>query len=158
MTSSATEARQAAENSGQAFAALAEQLQQLTARLTAARTGPPAPAPSAAALSFIDGPEPLVRTPERFDGDPKSCNAFITNCSLLFSLQLRTFASEAAKVAFAITYLTGRARLWGMAEWERQTPACSSFPAFAGELQKVFGHVGGAPISAFTVEELDTLS
>ncbi|KAK0154276.1 Retrotransposon-derived protein PEG10 [Merluccius polli] len=33
----------------------------------------------------------------------------------------------------------GRARLWGTAEWERRTPACSSFQAFASELQKVFG-------------------
>jgi len=42
-------------------------------------------------------------------------------------------------VAFAINHLTGRARLWGTAEWERQTPVCTSFQAFAAELRRVFG-------------------
>ncbi|KAJ8290599.1 hypothetical protein GJAV_G00015110 [Gymnothorax javanicus] len=34
----------------------------------------------------------------------------------------RSIASEQAKVAFTINHLTGRARLWGAAEWERQSP------------------------------------
>lgn len=57
---------------------------------------------------------------------------------MLFSLQPRTFATEAAKVAFVITHLCGRARLWGTAEWEHQTGACASFQAFAKEILKVF--------------------
>ena len=71
--------------------------------------------------------------------DPADCNPFITNCSILFALQPQTFASEQARVAFAINHLTGRARRWGTAEWERQTAACSSFQAFTTELRKVFG-------------------
>ncbi|TWW77664.1 hypothetical protein D4764_12G0010540 [Takifugu flavidus] len=51
-----------------------------------------------------------------------------------------TFASEAAKVAFTINYLTGRACLW-----ERGTPACSSFQTFSAELRKVFGPVSLGP-------------
>ncbi|KAI3364203.1 hypothetical protein L3Q82_010811, partial [Scortum barcoo] len=50
------------------------------------------------------------------------------------------FLSEEAKVAFAINHLTGRVHLWGTAEWERRTPACVSFQAFATELRKVFGN------------------
>uniref|UniRef100_A0A674NES1 Uncharacterized protein n=1 Tax=Takifugu rubripes TaxID=31033 RepID=A0A674NES1_TAKRU len=42
------------------------------------------------------------------------------------------------KVAYTITHLTGRAWLWGTAEWERQSEACSTFSAFAAELRKVF--------------------
>lgn len=42
-------------------------------------------------------------------------------------------------MAYAITHLTGRARLWGAEEWECQTPACSSFQVFTAELCKVFG-------------------
>ena len=57
--------------------------------------------------------------PDRFAGNPASCGAFITNCSLIFSLQPHTFTTEAAKVAYAITHLTERARLWGAEEWER---------------------------------------
>lgn len=71
------------------------------------------PVPLAASIPFSDGPEPRVGVPERYDG-------FLTNCSLLFSLQPRTFNTEAARVAFTITHLTGQARLWGTAEWEWQ--------------------------------------
>lgn len=107
----------------------------------------PAPAPrfcshsssSAAARHSSDGPEPRVGSPECFTGDPVTCGAFLTNCFLLFSLQPRTFATEAAKVAYEITHLTGQAQLWGREEWKRQTLACSSFQVFAEELRKVFG-------------------
>ncbi|TWW62375.1 hypothetical protein D4764_04G0010220 [Takifugu flavidus] len=83
-------------------------------------------------------PEPRVGTPERYSGDPEGCNPFLTNCSILFALQPYTFASEAARVAFTINHLTGRECLWGTAEWERGTPASSSFQAFSAELCKVF--------------------
>ena len=75
---------------------------------------------------------------ERYEGDPEGCSPFLTNCSILFALQPYTFATEEARVAYAITHLTGRARLWGPAEWERRTPACSSFQVFTSELQRVF--------------------
>ncbi|KAI3353832.1 hypothetical protein L3Q82_005047 [Scortum barcoo] len=38
-----------------------------------------------------------------------------------------------------INHLTGRAHLWGTAEWEQRTPTCASFQAFAAELRKVSG-------------------
>ncbi|KAL2083713.1 hypothetical protein ACEWY4_021486 [Coilia grayii] len=94
----------------------------------------PTPAESAAA-GFS---EPRVGCPERFDGDPTQVRAYLTNCCLVFSLQPRNFATEAAKVAYAINHLSGRARLWGTAEFERQSPACSSFSQFADEMVKVF--------------------
>ncbi|TWW59148.1 hypothetical protein D4764_06G0006780 [Takifugu flavidus] len=90
-------------------------------------------------------PEPQVGAPERYSGDPEGCNPFLTNCSILFALQPYTFTSEAAKVAFTINHLTGRACLWGTAEWERGTPACSSFQTFSTELRKVFGPVSLGP-------------
>ncbi len=143
MSAAALEARQAAEANGQALAALAEQMQQLSSLLSRQAAHPPAAASPALAPPPLplpaDSPEPRVGTPERYDGDPETCGPFLTNCSLLFSLQPRTFASEQAKVAFTINHLTGRARLWGTAEWERQSPACSSFQRFADELRKVFG-------------------
>ncbi|KAF7641064.1 hypothetical protein LDENG_00296660 [Lucifuga dentata] len=83
--------------------------------------------------------EPRVGTPERYAGEPEGCNPFLTNCSILFALQPLTFSTEEAKVAYAISHLTGRARMWGTAEWDRHTSACSSFQAFSAELRKVFG-------------------
>ena len=149
MTAAATEAKQAAAAHGQALTVLAGQLQQLSVLLTQApqasgAASPPAPpatapAPVPAPLPPMDAPEPRVGIPERYEGDRETCGPFLTNCSLLFALQPRTFATEGAKVAFVINHLTGRARLWGTAEWERQSPACASFDLFATELRKVFG-------------------
>lgn len=135
-----------------------DQVLQLLTNLTApsvqAPSAPaPAPAPAASpppltpsASRFLlhspvpdsNAPEPKVGNPERFNGDPTQVQAFVTSCRLQFSLQPRTFSTEAAKVAYTITHLTGRARLWGTAEFERQTPACSTFDLLAKEMLKVF--------------------
>ena len=130
---------------------LSDSLQQLLARFPAQPTNPvPAPddpVPVIPATSAIAA-DIKVGGLERFAGDPVECNPFITNCSILFALQPNTFSSEISKVAFAINHLTGRARLWGTAEWERQTPACSSFSSFCAELRRVFGEVARGPDSA----------
>ena len=125
--------------------------QQLATQLTM-RTTAPAPEPE-----DLSTPEPAqaiaissdikIGDLERYAGDPVECNSFITNCSIHFALQPHTFVSETAKVAFTINHLTGRARLWGTAEWERQTPACASFAAFSAELRQVFGEVAQGPDS-----------
>lgn len=81
------------------------------------------------------GLEPL----ERYDGDREICRPFITNCSLLFTLQSSTFTTEEANVVFVITYVTSRACVWGTAEWERHLFACASFEWFAIALHTVFG-------------------
>lgn len=54
--------------------------------------------------------EPRVPTPPPYNGDPKACPSFLSQCAIMFSQQPTTFATEAAKVAFIITQLTGRAR------------------------------------------------
>ncbi|TWW75360.1 hypothetical protein D4764_13G0000220 [Takifugu flavidus] len=118
----AAHARQAAEAQARAITALTAQLQQLTST-----------------LSSPEATNPRLEAPERYNGDPKLCRPFLTSCSLLFSLQPHTFATEGAKVAYVISNLTGRAILWGTAEWERQNPACASFQAFSEVLRKVFG-------------------
>ncbi|TKS65266.1 Retrotransposon-like protein 1 [Collichthys lucidus] len=112
--------QQAAANQEQTLAALASQIQQLTAVLSQNMVqNLPATAPAAVLQPTPPGPvsEPQIGAPERYAGNPEICNPFITNCSILFALQPHTFASEEAKVAFTINHLTGRARLWGTAEW-----------------------------------------
>lgn len=42
-----------------------------------------------------------------------------------------------------MNHLTGRALLWGTADWERQSPACSAFETFSLGLRKVFLQVWG---------------
>ncbi|KAI2667139.1 Transposon Tf2-9 polyprotein [Labeo rohita] len=82
--------------------------------------------------------EPRLPPPELYSGEPNFCRAFLTRCSMHFSLQPRTFPSEESKVAFALTLLTGKAALWGTAVWENQDPCCASFSALSAEMKRVF--------------------
>lgn len=76
-------------------------------------------------------PEPRVPTPPLYDGDPRACRPFLSQCAITFTLQPTTFASEAAKVAFFITLLT-------QTVWEKQAPYCATFELFRQEMIKVF--------------------
>ena len=104
-----------------------QQLNQALQLLTGSATqsvsaAPPAPAPSVRVILRLW----------------RQVRAFLTSCRVQFSLQPRTFSTEAAKVGYVITHLTGRARLWGAAEYDRQTLACTCFEALAEEMLKVF--------------------
>lgn len=128
----------AAEATNQSLLGLMAQMQQHLVQLGTPAPAPAPPAPAPLPPSLPEGPEPRVGAPEKFGGEPESCQPFITNCELMFALQPRTFSTEQARVAYAINHLTGRARLWGTAEWDRRSPACTSFSLFATELRKVF--------------------
>lgn len=150
LASTASDAQQSAAASEQAIVSLTALVQQLSTAIAQLIT-PVSLAPAASspppviAVSPGPGLEPHVGTPERYRGDPEGCNPFITNCSILFALQPHTFATERAKVAFTINHLTERARLWGTAEWDRQSPVCASFQLFSTELRKVFGMPSSGP-------------
>ncbi|KAF7649549.1 hypothetical protein LDENG_00139490 [Lucifuga dentata] len=138
MAATSSEARQVAAAQEQAISSLAAQVQQLMQALSQTLTPAPSPAATALAPSRMVS-EPRVGTPEHYASEPEGFNPFLMNCSILFALQPLTFSTVKAKVAYGISHLTGRARLWGTAEWERCTNACSSFLTFAAELRKVFG-------------------
>ncbi|KAK0132086.1 Retrotransposon-derived protein PEG10 [Merluccius polli] len=147
LASTTTNIQLAAANREPALATLSTQVQQITATLTQSLSLPAPPSRSPPPAPAYPGPvlEARVGVLECYAGDPEGCNPFITNCSILFALQPYTFATEEARVAFMINNLTGHARLWGTAEWERHTPACSSFSAVTTELHKVFGIASRGP-------------
>ncbi len=112
---------------------LTQQLQRL--RGSTAPPTPPVPLPPPENPSQL---EPRLPVPESYTGEPNYCRAFLTRCSMHFSLQPRTFNNERAKVAFVLMLLTGRAALWGTAVWENQDPCCASFQDLSAEMSRVF--------------------
>ncbi|KAL0168942.1 hypothetical protein M9458_037164, partial [Cirrhinus mrigala] len=83
-------------------------------------------------------PEPHANNPPLYDGDPNSCRAFLSQCSLVFALQPRRYATERLKVAYVITLLTGKAREWGTAVWDAGASFCTDFEEFRAEMTKLF--------------------
>ncbi|XP_073719444.1 uncharacterized protein [Misgurnus anguillicaudatus] len=89
-------------------------------------------------LSLPSQTEPYVSAPPPYDGNPTSCRAFLTQCSLVFALQPRRYFSEITRVAFVITLLIGKAREWATAVWDARDPCCRSFHEFREEMEKLF--------------------
>lgn len=82
--------------------------------------------------------ELLSSPPEVFKGEPDQCHSFLTQYNIYFQLQPSSFPSEQSKVAYTISLLSGKAKLWDTAEWQRDTRYCYSFNAFPMELCWVF--------------------
>ncbi|KAJ8282443.1 hypothetical protein COCON_G00049620 [Conger conger] len=93
----------------------------------AAPTAPPAPVR-----------EPRLPPPEKYAGEPGECQAFITQCQLIFQLQPSTFPTERSRVAYIITQLTGRAKKWGTAAWEAGLPCVQTSGLFMEEMKRMF--------------------
>ncbi len=128
-------------NTGRAVQALVAQVSELTTQIQLLRS--PTVLPTLPILPVPSGNkdpqhEPRLPTPEVYAGDPNLCRAFLTKCSLFFSLQPQTFATEASKVALVLTLLSGKAALWGTAVWENCHPCCSSFRSLSQEMRRVF--------------------
>jgi hypothetical protein len=128
----------------QQLTSMAESLQTLVARHESSmesvrdhlrRLPVAAPHPGSSSTS-----EARVPPPERCSGAPGSCRPFLVQCSLSFELQPSAFPTERSRVAYIVSLLTGRARDWGTAEWERDSPICASVSAFSTEFRKVFDH------------------
>uniref|UniRef100_A0AAY4CY98 Retrotransposon gag domain-containing protein n=1 Tax=Denticeps clupeoides TaxID=299321 RepID=A0AAY4CY98_9TELE len=116
-------------------------LADLSAQIHADQTGGPGHSVSAAVA-----PPPLPLTPALaglappplYDGNPKKCRSFITQCRLILRLQAAHLPDDETAVAYIITRLTGRALEWVTPLVERRDPVCLSVPAFLDRLQTVF--------------------
>ena len=82
--------------------------------------------------------EPNVQHPERYSGDAGSCRGFLSQCSLVFTLQPSAFTTDGSMVAYIMTLLSGRALAWANALLEKQSPLCSDFAMFTQEMRRVF--------------------
>ncbi len=84
--------------------------------------------------------EPRLPPPKPFAGDPKSCQGFLTQCSLTFELQPSSFPTDRSKIAYIITLLSDKALSWASAVWQSQDACCESYAAFEEEFKRVFDH------------------
>lgn len=99
-------------------------------------------------------PEPHANNPPPYDGDPSSCRAFLSQCSLVFALQPRRYVTEESKVAFVITLLKGRARDWATAVWDARAPFCAMFEDFRAKMTKLFDRSAQGDEAAFQLAQL----
>ncbi len=127
-------------NTGRAVQALVAQVSELTTQVQLLKSPAAPPTPPSFSIPGNHSPqhEPRLPAPEMYAGDPNLCRAFLTKCSLFFSLQPLTFATEVSRVALVLTLLSGRAALWGTAVWENRHPCCSSFHSLSQEMRRVF--------------------
>ncbi len=96
---------------GRAVQALVAQVSELTTQIQQLRmpTAPLPPPVPPALLHSTTQREPRLPAPEAYNGEPDLCRAFLEKCSMFFSLQPQTFATEESKVALVLTLLSGRA-------------------------------------------------
>lgn len=81
-------------------------------------SGPPAAAPT---QSLSAPQEPFIPIPEWYSGGQGSYGCFLHQCSLIFSQQPSTYASDKFKIAFVTNLLIGKAAQWTAAVWKLLT-------------------------------------
>ena len=91
----------------------------------------------------ISQPTPVSREPclpptECYAGDSGTCQAFLSQCSLIFELQLSLITSNRSRIEYIITLMSERTLACVTAVWELQSAVCLSLEEFVAEVQKVF--------------------
>jgi hypothetical protein len=72
-----------------------------------------------------------------YAGDPGTCRAFLSQCSLIFELQPSSFLSDQSKTTYPITLMSVRVLSWATAVWEQQSTVCHNLDDFIAEVRKV---------------------
>ncbi len=86
---------------------------------------------------------PRLALPEKFDGNPGKCKGFILQCSLFLNQQPSPHSTDASKISFVSSLLTGRALDWITAVWRTDGSAFRSYDEFLRDFQAVFEHSKG---------------
>ncbi|KAK7913158.1 hypothetical protein WMY93_013369 [Mugilogobius chulae] len=139
------ELRTANQSHQEVFSQISAQMALIIDRLQRMETTPllqgdPQPAASETLPAVLPSGSSHVRlsSPERFSGESGDCRPFLSQCELHFEFQPASFPSDRAKVAYIISYLSGRARAWATAEWDRRSTVCNSLPRFLKTFNQIF--------------------
>ena len=119
-----------------------DRLAQLISAVQNLTTAPPSAAAPAVARDpqcpVVTPREPHVQPPERYSGEAGSCRGFLSQCTLIFTLQPSVFTTDGAMVAYIMTLLSGRALTWANALLEKQSPLCANYDLFIEEMKRIF--------------------
>uniref|UniRef100_A0A3B3I1M0 ribonuclease H n=1 Tax=Oryzias latipes TaxID=8090 RepID=A0A3B3I1M0_ORYLA len=114
-------------------------LQNRTVSECSSSVTPSAPSETATTPPGPSEPRPVrLSSPERFSGDSGDCRSFLTQCELHFEFQSHAFPSDRAKIAYIVSYLSGRAKAWATSEWSRRSAVCNSLPLFLETFRQIF--------------------
>lgn len=94
-----------------------------------------AAAPSPTIFFEDECPEDI---PDKFDGNPDTLGAFMSQCQVFMERSSRDFSADRIRVCFVTSMLTGRAARWASAKLERANYLLHNYPAFMMEMKHVF--------------------
>lgn len=112
---------------------------QLSSLTTPGSSPPPPPAASPGPPPLLPR-EPFIPIPARYTGDLGTCSQFLHQCSLVFSQQPATYATDQSKIAFIKSLVSDKASTWSLAISQNNPSLCSDFKAFTSEMLRVFDH------------------
>lgn len=104
--------------------------------------------------SGMQGLEPHVALPNKFDGSRGNCRNFMNQVKLIFQLQPKRYSSDATKVAFIGTLLSGSASTWFSPHFESGSTIMSDIALFWKEFEDTFGDLERAVTAANKIRTL----
>lgn len=107
---------------------------------TAVTSPPPAAVTASHTAETPTHVNPRLAYPEKFDGDSTKCKGFLLQCSLFVEQQPTLYTTDAGRIAFVCSLLTGRALEWITAVWHEDGTAFTTFTDFLIRFREVFDH------------------
>uniref|UniRef100_A0A2R8MTD3 DUF4939 domain-containing protein n=1 Tax=Callithrix jacchus TaxID=9483 RepID=A0A2R8MTD3_CALJA len=89
--------------------------------------------------------------PETFDGDTDRLPEFIVQTGSYMFVDENTFSSDALKVTFLITRLTGPALQWVIPYIKKESPLLNDYRGFLAEMKRVLWRGSAVPMAAARV-------
>lgn len=95
----------------------------------------------ASPVPAVPAPNVHLGAPTCFTGKTGDCRGFLTQCKIHFELHAPSFPTERTKVAYAVSYLAGKAEAWATPEWQNNSSCMTTFRDFSTALKRIFQEV-----------------
>lgn len=108
---------------------------------TQGAAAPPASQPQMAE-TIIPASHVSMTSPIRFGGEQTGCRGFLTQVSIHFELNPRTYVSDRARIGFMINHMSDRALAWANPLWENDDAITYNYHNFIRALRRTFDPPG----------------